>query len=401
LQEAIWLRDISAWAKADGLSDLEVAGALFDWTVRNIQLDTPPEAVIIHRPWQALMYGHGTAEQRAWVFAELCRQQQLDVVMLAVASGEEEPEWWLPALVSDGNLHLFDTRLGLPLPGAATGSVATLAEVVANPELLNQLAVEGADPYSISAEVFQQEDGPRVTAWLVASHLQLSRRAAELQQVLEGEDFVVLAADCRRVVKDLAPTGNFAEVGLWPLPMRSLLEEHNMSLQARSLAAQRFLIFAQRPQLWKARVLHFQGTKDIPLEERSDPLAQPNLGHREATHLYQNPSVRPSEKMLRTLEQAKQAIYRMTKADASYWLGLLSYDVGKYEVAADWLGTRTLKATPDGPWTAGARYNLARTREALGDVAEAIELLQGDDSPQRHGNLLRARQLRETLESTE
>ena len=91
----------------------------------------------------------------------------------------------------------------------------------------------------------------------------------------------------------------------------------------------------------------------------------------------------------------------MAKADASYWLGLLSYDVGNYEVAADWLLTRTLKATPDGPWTAGARYNLARAYEALGEVAQAIELLQGDDSPQRHGNLLRARQLRETLESTE
>ncbi|MCH8840274.1 MAG: hypothetical protein IH831_06280 [Planctomycetes bacterium] len=401
LQEAIWLRDISAWAKAGGLSDLEVAGALFDWTVRNIQLDTPEEAVIIHRPWQALMYGHGTAEHRAWVFAELCRQQQLDVVMLAVASGEEDPEWWLPALVSEGKLHLFDARLGLPLPGAAAGSVATLAEVVANPELLNQLAVEGADPYSISAEVFQQGDGPRVTAWLVASHLQLSRRAAELQQVLEGEDFVVLAADCRRVAKNLAPTGNIAEVGLWPLPMCSLLEEYNMPPQVRLLAAQRFLIFAQRPQLWKARVLHFQGTKDVPSAERSDPLAQPNLGHRAATRLYQDRLVRPSEKTLRTLETDKQAIYRMSKADASYWLGLLSYDVGKYEVAADWLLARTLKATPNGPWTAGARYNLARTREALGDVVQAIELLQEDDSPQRHGNLLKARQLRETLESTE
>ncbi len=401
LQEAIWLRDISTWARADGLSDLEVASALFDWTVRNIQLDIPSNAVIIHHPWQALMYGHGTAEHRAWVFAELCRQQQLDVVMLAMEDEKDEPKWWLPALVSEGKLYLFDTRLGLPIPGAAAGSVATLAEVVANPELLDQLAVEGADAYPISSEAFQQDGGPRVTAWLVASHLQLSRRAAMLQQTLEGERFVVLAADCRRVAEDLAKIPNIAEVGLWTLPMRSLQEEYNLPPEARLLAAQRFLIFAQRPQLWKARVLHFQGNKDIPLEERSDPLAQPNLGHRAATRLYQNPGVRPSEKVLRTLEPAQQAIYRMSKADASYWLGLLSYDVGKYEVAVDWLKTRTLKATPNGPWTASARYNLARTYEALGEVAEAIDLFQKDDSPHRHGNLLRARQLRETLESTE
>jgi len=85
LQQAIWLRDISIWAKKDALTDIDVASALFDWTVRNIQLDGPESAAVVHRPWQALMYGHGTAEQRAWVFAELCRQQQLDVVMLGLS----------------------------------------------------------------------------------------------------------------------------------------------------------------------------------------------------------------------------------------------------------------------------------------------------------------------------
>lgn len=401
LQEAVWLRDISDWAREDGISDLEVASALFDWTIRNFQLDEPSETAIIHHPWQALMYGHGTAEDRAWVFAELCRQQQLDVVMLAVANGQDEPKWWLPALVSEGQLYLFDTRLGLPLPSEAVGSVATLNEVVSNPELLNQLTVEGSDPYPISAEAFQPENGLKITAWVVASPLQLSRRAVELQRVLEGEDFVVLPADPGRVAKQLESIPNIAEIGLWPLPFRSQVEEYEMSPQARLLAAQRFLIFAQRPQLWKARVLHFQGTKDVPLEERNDPLAQPNRGHRAATRLYQDPLVRPSEKTLRALEPAKQVIYRASKADASYWLGLLSYDVGKYDIADHWLRTRTLEATPNGPWTAGARYNLARTLEALGEVQEAIELLEEDDSPQREGNLLRARQLRESLEAEE
>ena len=401
LQEAIWLRDISAWAKADGLSDLEVASALFDWTVRNIQLDTPDKAVVIYHPWQALMYGHGSAEHRAWVFAELCRQQQLDVVMLAMAEGDDEPKWWLPALLSESQLYLFDTRLGLPIPGATADSVATLEEVVSNPELLDQLEVEGVDPYPISTESFRQEENPHVTAWLVASHLQLSRRVAELQQSLEGENFVVLAADNERIAHEIAKVSSIADVRLWPLPMRAQLEEFNSQPEVRLLGAQRFLIFAQRPQLWQARVLHFQGNKEIPLEERGDPLAQPNLGHRMATGLYQEPGVRPSEKRLRTLEPAQQAIYRMSKADASYWLGLLSYDVGKYEVAADWLETRTLKATPNSPWVAGARYNLARAFEALGDLARAVELLEADNSPQRHGNLLRARQLRKRLDRTE
>ncbi len=401
LQQAIWLRDISAWAKRDGLTDVQVATALFDWTVRNIQLDTPQNAVIIHQPWQALMYGHGTAEDRAWVFAELCRQQQLDVVMLAVAGEAGEPLWWLPALVSERHLYLFDTWLGLPITGEEPGSVATLAEIVAKPELLDRLAVEGADPYPVTADDFRREGGPRITAWLVASHLQLSRRALELQQALEGEDFVVLAADCRQLAEELAAMPDVAEVALWPLPFQVLVDEALMAPEARLLAAQRFLVFAQRPQLWKARLLHFQGTKEIPPEDRNDPLAQPDRGHRQATRLYQDPLVRPSEATLRELDPSKQAVYRMSKADASYWLGLLSYDAGKYDVAAEWLKRRTLDATPNGPWAAGARYNLARTYEALGDPQRAIELLEADDSPQRHGNLLRARQLRESLESAE
>lgn len=401
LQQAVWLRDVSAWAKRDGLTDVQVATALFDWTVRNIQLDTPENAVIIHQPWQALMYGHGTAEDRAWVFAELCRQQQLDVVMLAVDSTAGEPQWWLPALVSEGNLYLFDTRLGLPISGEEPGSVATLAEIVAQPELLDRLAVEGADPYSVTAEDFRREGGPRITAWPVASHLQLSRRALELQQALTGEDFVVFAADTRQLADELAAMPEIDKVALWPLPFEALVEEDQMSPEARLLAAQRFLVFAQRPQLWKARVLHFQGTKEVRPEDLNDPLAQPDRGHRQATRLYQNPLVRPSEATLRELDPSKQAVYRMSKADASYWLGLLSYDAGKYEVAAEWLKRRSLDALPEGPWAAGSRYNLARTYEALGDRERAIELLEADDSPQRYGNLLRARQLRESLAAAE
>ena len=68
IQEAIWLRDISRWAHGDGFDDVARATAIFDWTVRNIQLETDDDSVP-RRPWQTLLYGRGTAEQRAWVFA--------------------------------------------------------------------------------------------------------------------------------------------------------------------------------------------------------------------------------------------------------------------------------------------------------------------------------------------
>ncbi len=395
LQQAIWLRDISNWARPEGLSEVEVATALLDWTVRNIQLDTPDTAAIVHRPWQVLMYGHGTAEQRAWVFAELCRQQQLDVVMLGLGADESaatkgDSRWWLPALLNDGQLYLFDTKLGMPIPGGKPGQVATLADVVADPTLLENLNLETKLSYPVTAANLAH-----VEAWLVASPLQLSRRAALLQQALEGEGFIVLSADPQPIAKKLAANPRISEVRLWPLPWESVLHERTMQPVDRLAAAQRFLVFAQRPKLWKARVLHFQGTKEVPFEQRDDPLAEPEYGHREATKLYHDRNIRPPDTELNRFEPARQVIYRTAKVDASYWLGLLSYDRGKYEVAADWLRKRTLEATPEGPWTAGARYNLARTYEALGEYDKAIKLLEADDSPQRHGNLLRARQLRQ------
>jgi len=392
LQEAVWHRDVSQWAKGDEYSELEIATRLFDWTIRNIQLDDSDTPGIVHQPWQALMYGHGTARHRAWVFAELCRQQLLDVVMLAIDDGEEgDSRWWLPALVHDGSLYLFDTRLGLPIPGEEPASVATLAEVTENPELLRNLDLDSDEVYPVAAE-----DLESAVVQMVATPLQLSRRSVLLQDALQGEDFVVLAADTDRLREELSPLG--MQVELWPFPWQSMLDERSMDVEQRQQAAQRFLIFAQRPRLWKARVLHFQGTKPIPPDQQDDPLAQPKQGHLEATQLYQHRNVRPSKSILDALDPAKQLIYRTAKADASYWLGLLSYDLGKYEVAVDWLQRRTLESFPDSTWSTGARYNLARAQEALGLLPVAIELLEEDDSPQRHGNLLRARRLKTMLE---
>ena len=384
LQQAIWLRDVSRWARGEALSPVEVAEKLFDWTIRNIQLDGSDQPSYVHQPWQALMYGHGTAKHRAWVFAELCRQQQLDVVMLAV-----DGEWWLPALLSDDQLYLFDSRLGLPIAGTKPGSVATLAQVIAEPTLLSKLDLDEELKYPVQAE-----DLEKVVAWLVGTPLQLAKRARLLERALRGDDFVVLSANTRQLAEALTRHGQVTDVQLWPFPFESILAENGMSPQQRLAAGQRFLIFAQRPRLWKARVLHFQGTKDIPLEQRNDPLAQPELGHQQATALYQDPRIRPPNALLEKIDPTKRALYLTAKGDASYWLGLLSYDLGKYKVAEDWLARRTLAATPDGPWTASARYNLARTHEALGDLPAAIELLESDDSAQRHGNLLRALRLK-------
>ena len=95
---------------------------------------------------------------------------------------------------------------------------------------------------------------------------------------------------------------------------------------------------------------------------------------------------------------ASQAIaaFSITKQYATYWLGTMALEQGDYASAIDYLGKRTLEASPDGPRHASARYNLGRAYEATGDVGRAMELYKADTSPQRDGNKLRARWLEKT-----
>ncbi len=379
LQEAVWLRDISRWAHGESFDAVERAAALLDWTVRNIQLDpdAPPR-----RPWQVLLYGRGTAEQRAWVFALLCRQQGLDVVILNVADTDGRPQFWLPALVSDGQLYLFDARLGLPIPDPDGVGVATLEQVRDDPALLRSLDVDGIE-YPVTADQLAH-----VTASVVADSFSLSRRAMLLEERLSGDDRLALAVRPTELAEHVQTVPGIDAVGLWELPYDTLDEQLNFGLRERRRAAADFEPFAQRPTLWKARVLHFRGQK-----QRADSVTDEVVDdHRLATQAYTSPSVRPPDRVLSGVTPAPlRRIYETAKTDAAYWEGLLLYDDGKYEAAEYWLRPEMHESS--GQWTNGARYNLARVCEAEGKLDEAIALLRADESPQRAGNLLRARML--------
>jgi tetratricopeptide (TPR) repeat protein len=399
LEQAVWCRDISQWARREAATDVDAAVALFDWTVRNLQVDADGarEAVTVHHPWQALIYGHGTAAHRAWVFVELCRQQGIEAAVIQPAAGEGDQA--APLLVGaliDGEIYLFDPSLGLPLPSAVgTLVVGTLKELAEKPELLRELDIEGGADYPLTGE--QLAD---VTALVVASSSQLAQRSARLEAALLGEEYVTLAANASDLADRFKKIAHVGAAKLWAVPYQAIVDEAAMpntkAQPYRALAVAEFAPFAERPLLWKARVLHFQGHKDIRVAERGDALAMPREGHDDALRLYQSPTVRPSDDRLEKEEPAKQEVYRLAKADASYWLGLLSYDRDNYSIAASWLGDRTLDRDPKGKWANGARYNLARTHEADGKLDEAIKLLESDpeNAPQRHGNLVRAKRLK-------
>lgn len=395
LQEAVWVRDIARWAQGDDFSDLARATALFDWTIRNIQL-TPDENAPPHRPWRTLADGRGTAEERAWVFALLCRQQALDVVMLEIPPAENATEieqqnpFWLPAVVIDGKLYLFDTRLGLPIPGAGGSGVATLDQVQQDDSLLRQLDIDGSS-YPVDSTAAK-----RAIASIVASPFELSKRARQLESKLTGDNHLVLSVAPSKLAESLKSVPGPVSIQLWSRPFRTLRDQLTLGKNERTREALAFEPFAKRPLLWKARMRHLQGRQ---AQGRSDDDTLDD--HREASQLYTSNEVRPTDtKLARISDLDERRVDTAAKQDATYWVGLLAYDDGKYAVSVDWL-ERVDSSDEASGWTAGKLYNLARAWEAQGQINRAAKLLEKDTSPQRHGNLLRARQLEKRASAEE
>ncbi len=385
IQEAIWLRDISRWAHGEGFDDVSRATALFD-----IQLEASDNA-IPRRPWQTLLLGRGTAEQRAWVFARLARQQGLDVVILSVPATTSDddktdekpasPKFWLPALFSEEQLYLFDTRLGLPIPGPDGKSVATLEQARKDDALLRKLDLEG-EKYPETSETLKN-----IEIDLVADPFTLSRRASQLEASLSGDDRLTLVTKPSQLAERLKSIPGVSSIRLWNFPFRTIAEQLSLGKSARHRDALQFEPFALRPGLWKGRTRHFQGRHEEALGDNFDRKAKDN---RKISDGYLSKSVRPTmNEIVSSGSEDKQRVDAMSKLSAGYWVGLMAFDDGKYSVAQSWLSRPEL-SIPGSPWTFGAAYNLARALEAQGKFEEAAKLLETDKSPQQHGNKLRA-----------
>ncbi len=452
LREAYWLRDLSRQIAQTGRLDqdlqqwladnesrlggdttrqLKVALRLFDWTVRNIQqapdetaaatadLDQPfpdgSEAVC----WQALLTGRGHAWVRADVFILLARQQRLDVVMLGIDADppreNAEPAPWTTAVLLDGQLYLLDPRLGLPIPRADGQGVATLADVLAEPALLRQLDVEGGPRYPID-----EPDLSRVVAMLDATPDYLSQRMKLVESRLTGANKTVLSVQPSRLRQPLRQIEGITRVELWPLPYDAL--RYQGAIQRNQHARQRYGelmgAFEGDSPLAHARRQYFRGVlqSDPPeigakahyLECRLPDSELAKAAAQHTANALQRAGVSAEdveESQFRALQEKAQANLVRAKQAGSYWLGLLAFEEGKYHVAVDFLDSRTLQATPDGPWSQGAQYNLGRAYERIAQESGRREdwekarahYLADKDSPQYPGNWLRARRIDERL----
>jgi tetratricopeptide (TPR) repeat protein len=159
------------------------------------------------------------------------------------------------------------------------------------------------------------------------------------------------------------------------IPGRPLTIGRNFHLQGQ---------FEDRDQVPGARTLYLASR--TPDQERS--LVYTSDKFRQAIGITQG--LPENEEQKKAYLESIVVHMQRVKEHSTYWLGLTYFESGKYAAAIEWLDERVLHAPLPSPWLASARYNLARSYEALGQTEKAIAILETDDSPQQHGNRLRA-----------
>lgn len=444
LQEAVWLRDIAQSVvrqssvppdlqqlyeataprvDPDRQSDLLQALRLFDWTVRNLQLEEIERdgqqrfgSVLILQAWESLLMGRGTLEEKSRVFILLARQVGLPVVMLARRASETDatPAPWLPAVLLGEQLYLLDMRLGLAVLGPDGQGVATLQQVLQQPTLLQQMAESADAAYPISAG-----DLKSLVALVDATPGYLSQRMRILESALLGEQKTVLSVAPTPLATAVRRCQGISQVEIWTQPYEAFTQRSQLTPDSPEIIglAQEHALFDRRTPLHQARLLHFRGQVDdrddrpgaraLYLECRAPEAqiesirqalraraASSSSGQTEAQQAEQQNQVRELEQLM-----------VRTKQNASYWLGLIAFDRGEYQVASDYFEKRLLTPDPTNLWAAGARYNLGRCWEALGWRDRNVELLQRavqtyqavENSPLTAGCRVRARWLTERL----
>ena len=282
------------WAQGESAESLERAKSLFDWTVRNIQLEFSHPRQIPQFPRETLFFGRGTAADRAWVFILLCRQAGIDAAILGLedkgAGGKpaakaespskekgvqpqslpglapEGPRPWCVAALIEGNAYLFDPLLGLPIPapdgvkfddaGRLAVQPATLAQAATDEKVFRQLDVDKAHGYDVKAA-----DVKHVVVMLEASPSYLARRMKLLEGQLAGVQKMVLSASPSAEAARWKALAQVAEVRLWPAPFETLERRSHLDRQDMQAQLALLLPFYAVPSapLHRGRILAFEG----------------------------------------------------------------------------------------------------------------------------------------------
>ncbi len=190
---------------SDGLRALQVDNepllgrvqAAFAWISREVRLREKDRFML--PPRFVLSRGWGSSLERASLFSAVATLLGVDSCMIAVPYGGQEQRdvrYWIPGALVEGQIYLFDTRMGMPIPGPNGQGIATLAQARSQPGIIASLTVDPKFPYDVNAESLK-----RAEVHVAGSLSMLSPRMAYLQVQMSSSDRINVAVDPEALLK--------------------------------------------------------------------------------------------------------------------------------------------------------------------------------------------------------
>jgi len=233
LRDCLWASQATKFGAGDAESDLDIVLNLFEFVVRNVDLIPAGRRNVPLGPFDVMVLGRGTAQERAWVFAELLRQRSIDSVILTprrTLRDREEESNLLVGVLFEKDILLFDPALGIPLPADVPAPKSalprlpmTLRQATRDPELLAAVASDSGRRFSLTSTMLAESQ-----VQLICHTELLSSRMRHLQQTLSGEQSAVVSDPLEdvagqpglwsRVARHPAATWSAEDVAIWSFP---------------------------------------------------------------------------------------------------------------------------------------------------------------------------------------
>jgi hypothetical protein len=191
LESCFLLADSLRSLKVDSDNRLDQIQAAFAWIVREVRLRE--QEVFLLPPRFVLSRGWGSSLERATVFSEVADLLGIDACMVAVPFGSQEERglrYWIPGALIDGQIYLFDSRMGMPIPGPGGHGVATLSQARSQPAILGSLTVNAEFPYDVNAETLKQAE-----VHVAGSLSMLAPRMRFLQDLMSASDKINISVE--------------------------------------------------------------------------------------------------------------------------------------------------------------------------------------------------------------
>jgi hypothetical protein len=206
------LRDVAQSLKVEKLPPLQQAERALAWVTRQVALETLEEELLPAS--LVLQRGRGDARERALVFLDLLNQMELDGCILTCPGVEKgTTHYWLVGVVikddKQDEIHLFEPRLGLPVPGPGGKGIATLAQLKKQPELVQSLSIGKDYTYDVTPE-----RAAKAEVSIACAMSALAPRMRYLDHILGKQGRISLAVDPTEWIQHLDKAAG-APVQVW------------------------------------------------------------------------------------------------------------------------------------------------------------------------------------------